>query len=494
MKKFHEKYNLLTAIIICFLFYVVISWIIPTGSIASSAFTKGDSAPIGLFGLAYYSGMTIGTFIQYGLIMLAIGAFYGVMVKTGAYGKLVDDVSKKFKGNEKVFLIICISLMVIASSVTGLPFALLVIVPFLMGIITKLGYNKITAVVATVGSMLVGNIGSTFGYTISGMSSNILGLEIANGILSKLILLVIVLFLFVLFVVGNKEARLVKVAKKEEPKKTSKTTKKETIAEVKTSEKAIFLENADEKVYKKTLPLKILFIVTLIIAFVSMFNWNIIFKVTLFEDFYEKVIGITVSDYPILSNILDLTNPFGYWDSYELIALLLISSVIIGWVYNLSLSELLEGMKSGARRLLKPACYIIFANIIFALCLSSTTGSMMIYITEKLSTITDSFNVFTTAITGVIGSFFYNNYYYFFSSITSDLLIHVDDSSYTLMTFVLQSMYGIMMLILPTSLILVSGLSMLGVSFKEWIKYIWKFVVQIMIIVIIIIVILALLA
>lgn len=491
MKKFHEKYNLLTAIIICFLIYVVISWIIPTGTISNGSFTKGSTSPVGLFGLIYYPGITIGTFIQYGAIILAIGAFYGVMAKTGAYAKVLDDVCKKFKGNEKVFLIICISLMIIASSVLGLPFALLVVVPFLMGVITKLGYNKITSVVATVGAMLVGNIGSTFGYSISGISSNILSLDISNGILSKLILLVIVTFLFVLFVIGNKETKLAKV---EEKKTTKKATKKTTVEEVKNSEKAIFLENIDEKVFKKTAPLKILFAITLLITIVSMFNWNAIFKITFFEDIYEKIIAITVSDYPIVKNVLGITNPFGYWDSYELIALLFINSVIIGWVYNLTLSELLEGMKAGAKRLLRPACYIIIANVVFTLCLSATNGSMLMYIAEKLAGLSDSFNVFTTTLTGIIGSLFYNNFYYYFNAITSDLMIHVDESSYTLMTFILQSVYGIMMLILPTSLLLVSGLSMQGVSLKDWFKYIWKFVVQILIIVIIIIVILALLA
>ena len=117
---------------------------------------------------------------------------------------------------------------------------------------------------------------------------------------------------------------------------------------------------------------------------------------------------------------------------------------------------------------------------------------MLVYITEKLGTISDSFNLFTTALTGIIGGFFYNNYYYYFNAIATDLAIHVDANYYTIMTFVLQSIYGLMMMILPTSLILVSGLSMLGVSFKEWIKYIWRFVAQLLVIILIISVILVL--
>ncbi len=487
MKKMREKYNLLTAIAFCFLVYVVLSWFVPTGSVANNEFTGADTNPIGLFGLVYYPGITAGTFLQFGLIILSIGALYGVMNKTGVYGTLVNNTVSKIRGKEKRFLMITVALLIIMSSLVGLPYAMLIVVPFLMAIMLKLGYNKITTVASTIGSILVGQIGSTFGYTIAGLSSSLLGLEITEGIWSRVALLVIVLFLFVLFVTGNKETKVRETKKVNHDKKG----KKDTVSETTVEEKVIFLEN-EVTSNKKTFSLKLLFILTFIIACVSMFNWNTVFKFTAFEDFYEKIVGITVSDYPLIKNFLGLTNPFGYWDSYELVALLTVSSIIMGWVYNLSLVDLFDGMKAGARRVLKPACVIMIANIIFTLVLSSTEGTMLVYITEKLASVSDSFNLFTTALTGVIGGFFYNNYYYYFNSIATDLAIHIDADYYTIMTFILQSIYGLMMMILPTSLVLVSGLSMLGVSFREWIKYIWRFVAQLLVIVLIISVILVL--
>lgn len=487
MKKMREKYNLFTAIVICFLVYVVLSWFVPTGAVTSSAYAGAGTNPVGLFGLVYYPGITVGTFAQFGLIILAIGAFYGVMNKTGVYGTLVNKTVNKFKGKEKTFITVTVALLIIISSLIGLPYAMLIVVPFIMAILLKLGYNKITTVASTVGAILVGQIASTFGYTIAGMSASLLGLKISEGIWSRLALLVIVIFLFVLFVTGNKETKLNQSKKIVKDKKAKKDIVEEEISE----DKVIFLENEVTST-KKTFSLKLLFILTLIIAFISMFNWNTVFKITLFEDFYEKIMGITVSDYPIMQNLLGLTNPFGYWDSYELVALLTVSSIIMGWVYNLSLVDVYEGMKAGAKRVLKPACLITIANIIFTLTLSSSDGTMLVYITEKLGTISDSFNLFTTALTGIIGGFFYNNYYYYFNAIATDLAIHVDANYYTIMTFVLQSIYGLMMMILPTSLILVSGLSMLGVSFKEWIKYIWRFVAQLLVIILIISVILVL--
>ena len=41
------------------------------------------------------------------------------------------------------------------------------------------------------------------------------------------------------------------------------------------------------------------------------------------------------------------------------------------------------------------------------------------------------------------------------------------------------------MMILPTSMVLVAGLSYLDIDYKEWIKYIWKYILEIFIIIMI---------
>ena len=43
-------------------------------------------------------------------------------------------------------------------------------------------------------------------------------------------------------------------------------------------------------------------------------------------------------------------------------------------------------------------------------------------------------------------------------------------------------MYGIVQIFMPTSMILVTGLALTKVSYKEWFKYIWLFVVGMIII------------
>ena len=495
MKK-QKKYGLFVAIAVCFLAYVVLSWFVPTGSISQGTFSEGSTSPVGLFGLLYYPGIALGTFVQYAFVIFAIGALYGVMAKTGVYGNLVNSVAKKYFGNEKLFLIIVIALITIASSVIGIPYVIFIVLPFLIAILTKLGFNKITCVSATFGSMLIGEIGSTFGLGISGMSKSVFGFEISEWILFKLGLLVVILFLFILFVLGHKET---KIDIKDKEKKVSKTTKKvkdtkeKVVKEEVKKEPILFLEN-EVSTNKSSISLVILFIVTILFAAVSMYNLKLLFNITFFNDLYEQIINITVKDYPIFENILGLSSAFGTWDSYELVAILLISSCLIAWVYNLKFSEFIDGMVDGIKKMARPAFYITIANIVFTMMLvEMQNGTMLTFIIEKFASMSKDLNFMTATASGIVASLFYNNFNYLVNEVGSVYAIHITEN-FSILSFILQGTYGVMMMILPTSLILVTGLSMMNVSIKEWLKYIWKYVIQILLIVIVLSVIILLIA
>ena len=56
----------------------------------------------------------------------------------------------------------------------------------------------------------------------------------------------------------------------------------------------------------------------------------------------------------------------------------------------------------------------------------------------------------------------------------------------TVLALVAQSIYGVTMLIVPTSGLLVLGLSYLGIPYKQWIKRTWKLVVTLLAVVLVI--------
>ena len=62
-----KKNDLFKAIGICFLIFVLLSWVIPTGSYATGEYVKANISAVGLIDLLYYPIVTFGTFIQYGV-------------------------------------------------------------------------------------------------------------------------------------------------------------------------------------------------------------------------------------------------------------------------------------------------------------------------------------------------------------------------------------------------------------------------------------------
>ena len=142
-----KKNSIIKAIVITFLIYVLASWVIPSGTIQNGVFTKGKTSPVGISDIFIYPISTSITsiFVLGGVVILLIGALYGVMNKTGVYTNLVEGSVKKFKGKEKSFLVISILLFAVLASLTTLTLPLLILVPFFVDVILSLGFNKMTA-------------------------------------------------------------------------------------------------------------------------------------------------------------------------------------------------------------------------------------------------------------------------------------------------------------------------------------------------------------
>ena len=453
--------KLIYSIAICFLAYVLLSWIIPTASLSSGEITTASTIPVGFGGLFYYPALTFGTFIQFGLIILCIGGLYGVMKRTKSYAKMVESLVTKYNNKKKGLLIATIITFAVLTSLFGCPYVLLILVPFMIDVLLELGYSKKTALVSTIGSILIGQVGSTFGYTIAGAAATTLGTDIFSGLLSRVILLALVLFIFVLFVI-------------------SKANNKES--------ETIYYEKDSSKEAKKVraLPSVIVLVLLVVTALVGMFTWGSVFNITFFNDIATKL-----AEAKILNNILGLSSFLGSWDSYELVGIIVLASLIIGWLYNLKLGDTIDAFKEGAKKLLKPALYATLASILFTLMLVNQNQNMLVWILGKINS--TGFNILSVIGSSVIGSLFYNVFPYFFYNVSAILTNFYTAEYYNIIIFVGQAIYSIAMMILPTSIILLAGLSMLDISYKEWVKYIWKFLLEILLIVIIVSVILTLL-
>lgn len=464
-----KKNGILKALGIVFLIYVILSWIIPTGIYSSGAFTKGTTAPVGLFDLIRYPiiNLTSSVFVLTAVVLLFIGGLYAVANKTGAYANLVKKVADKYKDKGEVFLTISILVFAILSSLTALVLPLFALVPFFVAVILLLGYNKSTAILSTVGAILVGNIGSTYGFNINGYLSYFYSTDIHSSIWYRLGLFLALTVALIVFVI--------KTAKK--------TGKKDETKDI-----PLYRESKSEC---KSTAIVILFVLMMIISLVGMFNWYNSFGIDWFDNIHSSITEFEINGYPIFANLLGSISSMGYWSNYEFALMLVLTSLIIGKVYGLKLSDIVQSFVDGCKKMLPVAVMAIAANIIFLLMNSSDTGyTFYATICNWLFTMTDKLTVVTTAIASMLGGVFYNDFPYMINAVVSQ--VSSLDQNLNVISLVQQAFHGLVCLVAPTSVILVAGLTYLNVSYKEWLKNTWKYLLLAMVIIIVVLVIMIL--
>lgn len=488
-----KKKDILKAIGIVLGIYVVLTWLIPTGTFSGTEVTKSATEPIGLFDLIKYPIQTVTTsiFALSALAILLIGGLYGVINKTGVYTNLIEKIAKKFKGKEKNFLIITILVLGILSSLTGLVLPLFILVPFFTAVILTLGYNKITAMLSTVGAILVGSIGSTYGFNINGYIIYFFQNKINDSIWFRLALFALVIIFFIVFIVKTAKIER-KTVKKTTAKKTTKAETKKKTEEKETKEELIiplYEKNVDKK--QKSTALIVIFGIMMLGILVGMFNWENVLGVKLFTDVYDAITKFELNGYPIFANILGNIDPMGYWTNTEFCILIVIAILLIKWAYSIKMNEAFEGFVSGVKEMVPVAIYVFIANILFLIINSSSTGAtIFVPIADFFLSMTEKFNILTFGIASAVGSVIYNDFPYMLNALYEPINTLTND--YALVGIITQGIHGLVMLIAPTSVILIAGLKYFDVSYKEWFKNIWKYLLVALIAVIIIITIMVL--
>ena len=240
-----KKNDLFKAIGIVILVYVLLSWIVPI--IYSVTGIEGDvSHQIGLVSIF---SVVLETFSGFGtvvLFVLLVGAFYGVLKATGAYDKIMEYLATSAKGSEKAFLITIMVIMAVISSISGLDLGLLILFPLLMGIIVKIGYDKLVALSATVGATIIGMYGSTLAGTMYGLNGQLLGLETYDKIVVKILFFVLGLAALIAFVLIYCKSQKLEFNNKKASKK------------VKSDEKPVYIEKEYKTSTKSRLALSLL--------------------------------------------------------------------------------------------------------------------------------------------------------------------------------------------------------------------------------------------
>ena len=523
-----KKHNTLKVCLFTLLSFLVLSWIF-TAAYYSNGYVEQGRIQMGLFDIFSYPVTALSYFGYISLYVLAIGLFYGVLNKISAYRVMIDRLAKSFKGKEKIAIAIIMLILAIITSFCGLQLALLLVFPFIISLVLVMGYDKIVAALTTVGSVIVGLMGTTFAYSNTSILASILGIKVTSGIIYKLIILIVALIILIV--------NTMMYINKKMPKRSKENTKSldEYLPEV---------VNAKESKSAKIWPLVLIFDLILIIMILGFIPWAPVFNITLFDDITTAVTGFTVPayiallilllivnvilfakkknkhayiidvavaivtiviligrfavkaklfkdlvaaltiDFAIFGKFLGTVKSFGNWSLTEVSLLVILGAIIIAMIYKVKNDEVFDGMIEGAKKALVPAVLVLL--IYFGLVIV-TYHPFQLPIYKAIFGLTKGFNVFTSTIVAILSTVFNSDPMYVFNSVVPYLVSLVTNTKiYPVVWVLYQSVSGLTMLVAPTSVVLMLTLFYLDIPYGKWLKSVWKLALEMLVVLLIV--------
>lgn len=419
--------------------------------------------------------------------LLVLGAFYGVLNEVSAYRKLIENIVTKVKNHSKLFVFIMIALFAILTSVTGQVYVLLVFVPFVVAIVLGLGYDKLVAVSSTIVSMLVGLMSGLFitfrdpsgyyGYAAT-TSEGVVGADLYVNLWPKLILLVLGVLLLIFFV-----NRYIKNVHEKKVKYELNESNEVAVSEVKGDYKNI-----------RTWPMIVIFAIMLVLLLLGYIPWNTLFGIECFDKFNEWLLGLSIGDFAVFSNILSSNiYSFGNWASMGnymcIIVTLLVFTLIIKLIYRVKFDEVIANFVSGAKKVV-PIIFIVVITYAILVCAYNYgfVSNIITLIDETLG-----INLGTASFIVALGTLLHSDLYYTAAGVFMTMMNYVTNESLNAtyaLTF--QTVYGLVSMIAPTSLLVIFAVKYFDVPYTSFVKYIWRFILMLLLLVLLVLLVLAL--
>lgn len=533
-----KKHNAIKVILVTTLICVILTWIFKAAYFQSEFVDQG-LVQMGLFDLFSYSLTSLSYFGYVALYMICVGGFYGILNKIPAYHKLVSGISNKMSKHSVVWLSVMIVLIGIITSVCGLQLGLILFFPFVATIVLLMGFDKIVVALTLVGSSMAGIIGTTTGYSNVGLLNSYLGTDVTNNIPLKIAILIVVLFLVILNTVlyirrNNKVVSVKKVEKvseestkeekikvvevkekeavkesnskkKEVSKKTTKTGSKSTSKSTKKSgskksssksknnnkaavldEEVIMIKNEkfDNKV--KVWPLVIGLVILFVVMILAFIPWSDVFGFNGMATASEAVKGFKIFKFELFGKLLGSFNTFGDWMITDMFLPMTFVIILLAIIYKVKINDLFDGFAEGAKKALLPALTSLLVYVVLVI---NTYHPFQLTFYKAILGIGGGakLNVFTTAFTAILSSLFNVEPSYAFQAFVPYLTsIVTNQDVYPVIEIISQAMYGFTMIFAPTSVVLMAVISALEIRYKDWLKAIWKLLVELLVVLLII--------
>ncbi len=408
------------------------------------------TAPInGLYGIEnatgninYYNSGSLFGAIDIALFILVIGGFLGVTMKTGAIETGIGSLVQRMRGRERWMIPVLMGVFALGGTTFGMAEESLAFYALVITVMIAAGYDALTGAAIVLLGCGIGVLGSTVNPFATGIASGIAGVPISEGIIGRLVTLIVGLAIGIFFVLRYAD-------------RVKKDPSKSVVYDLKAENEARFRatgESGDVALTGKQKTILAVFALAFLVMIYGVVPW---------ED-----IGIPF--------------PTWWWWFPEMTASFLLFAIIIGLIGRLGEGVLTSSFVDGARDLLGVALIIGIARGITVIMNNGKITDTILHWIEKalggtgevvflivmfllflpLSLVIPSTSGLATLAMPImvpLASFL---------GVSAALVI----TSY-------QSASGVMNLVVPTSAVVMGGLAIARVPYGTYLRWVWPLLV-----------------
>lgn len=474
--KKRKMLNSFTILFLIIIIMAILTWIIPAGSYEVSPeghFIAGtyhtiERTPQGIWDIFMApiigflgNDLTTGA-VEVSLFIMVVGGFLGVVTETGAIDAGIAAIIKKNKNNMTFLIWILMGIFALGGSTYGMAEETMAFYPLLIPLMVAVGLDTLVAVAVILLGSGVGVLASTVNPFATAIASDMAGISMADGMLLRVIMLVILYILSASYV--SRYAKKVM----EDPKNSY-------IYEQMAHDQEKFKVKKVDDITAKQKNVLILFALTFVIMVIGLIPWvNLNDNWTFFETLHETLIQI-----PVIGALLGTSSlALGEWYLVEITMLFFFFAVVIGLYYGIAEDRFVEVFIEGVKDLLSVALICTVARGIQVIMNDGQITATVLHWGEVgLSGLSKGMFTLLTYLFYLPLSFLIPSTSGL-AAATMGIMAPLGDFvgvSKSIIVTAYQSAAGVINLITPTSGVVMGALAIGGIELTTW----WKFMKKI---------------
>lgn len=458
----------------------VLTWFIPggqyqldeTGRAIAGTYSKSAANPQGLWNIimAPIIGMigsdTVSGAIAISLNIMLFGSFLEMMEESGAIKLTLKRIAIKNQKNYHMLITILVVVMGIFGTVQGAYEEGFVYLLMFLPIVLALGLDTVVAVMIVVFGTQGGCLASIVNPFATGIASSIAGISPGNGMIMRAVIFIVFMAIISLYI-----CRYADKVKKNPEHSSQFHRRDEDLKEFPTADDDKVSMTKEQKIVLG------IFCTTFAIMIISLIPWSSLNpKWTFFEDFVVWFTSI-----PILGTVLGKSIvPFGQWFFNEINAMLIVATIVSGFVMHYKIDKTINILIKGAAGLVSTAFIVPLARgIQVVMNDGSITPTILHFGEETLSSLPPIAFVIVCLIFYLIMATFIPSSTGLAAatmSIMAPLAIFAGVKEEVMVDIYLMAL-GMAKMIMPTSIIVMTCTQAAHIGYGRWVKTNWKFMI-----------------